>query len=184
MRPNSAASAMSRFRVRQRNEAHDRGIDLGRRPERPRGDDEETHHAEQRLQHHGEPPVFRRGRQRRHPRDHLLLQHHVHVDELRIELREAKEQRRADVVREVADDAQRRSERREVERRARRRRAASIAPGGNSDASRAARSRSISTASRCPARSISGRVSAASPGPISTRRSPGCGATASTIRAM
>src|SRR5437868_3203590 len=38
-------------------------------------------------------------------------------------------------------------------------------------------------ASSLPARSMSGAVSAPSPGPISTRKSPGAGATASTMRA-
>src|SRR4051812_48717852 len=50
-------------------------------------------------------------------------------------------------------------------------------------ASAAARSRSTSIASSLPARSMSGVVSAPSPGPISTRKSCGDGATASTMRA-
>jgi hypothetical protein len=56
--------------------------------------------------------------------------------------------------------------------------------GENSAASAAARSRSISmTVSRSTFAS-SGRVSAPSPGPISTRRSPRFGAIASTMRSM
>src|SRR5690606_29136928 len=47
----------------------------------------------------------------------------------------------------------------------------------------AARSRSISTASIEPTRASSGAVSAAVPGPISTRRSPGRGSIAATIAA-
>ena len=68
-----------------------------------------------RLQHHREPAVVGRRRARRHPRDDFLLQHHVQVDELRCESREVEQQRRADVVRQVADDAQPRPECREVE---------------------------------------------------------------------
>src|SRR5438132_8216730 len=55
--------------------------------------------------------------------------------------------------------------------------------GGKRAASAAARSRSSSIASSLPARSISGPVSAPSPGPISTRKSLAEGETASTMRA-
>src|SRR6266850_6090971 len=54
--------------------------------------------------------------------------------------------------------------------------------GGKRAASAAARSRSTSIASSLPARSSSGAVSAPSPGPISTRKSLGAGAMASTMR--
>src|SRR5438477_5321754 len=53
--------------------------------------------------------------------------------------------------------------------------------GGKRAASAAARSRSSSIASSLPARSMSGAVSAPSPGPISTRKSPADGATAETM---
>ncbi len=104
-----------RFGVRQWSQADDRGIHLGRRPKRSRRDDEKPCRPELRLQHHGEPPVLGSGGPGRHPRDHFLLQHHVHVDEPRAELREAKKQRRADVVRKIADHTQRPAEPREVE---------------------------------------------------------------------
>src|SRR5437660_4261385 len=55
--------------------------------------------------------------------------------------------------------------------------------GGKRAASAAARSRSSSMASSFPTRSMSGALSAPSPGPISTSTSPGCGAIASTRRA-
>src|SRR5260221_4780912 len=55
--------------------------------------------------------------------------------------------------------------------------------GGKRAASAEARSRSSWVASRLPARSRSGAVSAPSPGPISTSTSPATGETASTMRA-
>src|SRR5438128_6735402 len=55
--------------------------------------------------------------------------------------------------------------------------------GGKRAARADARSRSSSIASSLPARSMSGAVSAPSPGPISTSTSPATGETASTMRA-
>src|SRR2546426_2135573 len=55
--------------------------------------------------------------------------------------------------------------------------------GGNSLASRDARSRSSSITSSLPTRSSSGRVRAPSPGPISTMKSSWAGLMASTMRA-
>ena len=72
--------------------------------------------AKRRLQHHGEPPVVGGGGFRGHPRDHFLLQHHVRSATFRVVPGEVEQERRADVVREVADDAQPFAQRREVER--------------------------------------------------------------------
>jgi hypothetical protein len=110
------------------------------------------------------------------------LEHYVDVDDRLLELREMEEQRRADVVGEVADDAQLRAEHREVElervddvQRQLRRGELVGEPRGKVTVDL--------DGIEVPARSISGRVSAASPGPISTSLSPERGAIASTMRA-
>ena len=138
--------------------------------------------AEANLQHHRQPPVLGRRRRRRHALDDLLLQHDGDVAQIGIELREMKQQRRRDVVRQVADDAQVAAERWRSRTRAHRPRAARAAPAGTRRRARAARSRSISMTVRRSTLSSSGRVSAPRPGPISTRRSPRFGAIASTMR--
>jgi len=86
----------------------DRRVDTGHRPEGAGRHREEPLHAKLRLQHHGEATVVRRRGPRGHPGDDLLLQHHVEVRELCPQLGQPEEQRRADVVRQIADDAQRR----------------------------------------------------------------------------
>ena len=103
------------FRRAERHEARDCRIDIGYRAERARRHREKPRHPEHRLQHHGQPAVIRGGGQRGHARDHLPLQHHVDVTELGLELRQVEQQWRADVVGQVADDAQRRTQWREIE---------------------------------------------------------------------
>ena len=62
-----------------------------------------------------QPAVVGRAGRCRHAVDHFPLQHDVHVAQLRVVRREVEQQRRADVVRQVADDAQVAAERGEVE---------------------------------------------------------------------
>ena len=68
-----------------------------------------------RLQHHRQPSVVGGRGRGGHPRDHFPLQHHVEVAQQRVVRRQVEQQRRADVVRQVADDAQPPAQRREVE---------------------------------------------------------------------
>src|SRR4030095_7240130 len=80
----------------------------GRHTKKPR-------HANLRLQHYREPAIVRCGRLRGHPRDDLALQHHVQITQLLFVSGEPEQERRADVVRQIADDAQSRTQRRIVE---------------------------------------------------------------------
>ena len=108
----------------------------------PLRDVEQLLHREARLQHHRQPPVVRRRRRRDHALDHLLLQHEVHVAHPLGVAREVEQQRRRDVVRQVADHAHAGGQ------RAKSNSSASACvhrqPRRESRASRAARSRSIS----------------------------------------
>ena len=99
----------------QRDHAHDGGIHLGRGAERLRRHIEQLFHLEAVLQHHRQPPVFRRGVPGNHALDHFILQHEVHVLDALGVGGEVEQQRRGDVVRQVADDAQRGGQRREIE---------------------------------------------------------------------
>ncbi len=82
----------------------------------PRGTSKSLRHPVADLQHHRQPAIGLAARRRDHPVDHFLLQHEVLVDHAIGELHEPEQQRRRDVVRQVADDAQRsRGERRPVE---------------------------------------------------------------------
>ena len=69
--------------VAQRDEARDGGFDLRHRPERARRHDEQALDAKRRLEHDGQPPVVRRAGRGGHARDDFLLQHHVHVAQMR-----------------------------------------------------------------------------------------------------
>ena len=72
----------------------------------PGADVEQRLHRDVRREHDREPAVVARARRGRHARDDFLLQHEVHVDD-RVELRdEVEQQRRRDVVGQVADQAQ------------------------------------------------------------------------------
>ena len=106
MRANSASSAIAGLSSCKRHEPRDGRLHLRRRPERAGRHDEQARDPELRLQHHGEPPVVGRSRRGGHSRDHFLLQHHVQVAQQRVVRGQMEQQRRADVVGQVADDAQ------------------------------------------------------------------------------
>ncbi len=114
-RANSASSAIAGLSACNGTSLRDGRLHLRRRPERAGRHDEQARDPELRLQHHGEPPVVGRPGRRRHPRDDFLLQHHVQVAQQRIVRRQMEQQRRADVVRQVADDAQFGAQLRKVE---------------------------------------------------------------------
>ena len=139
-------------------------------------------------EHHRQAPIGLAAGRRDHAIDDLLLQHEMHVGDVRRALEQAEQERRRDVVRQVAADAQRRSaavQCREIDvehvglvHDAARR------PPSRSARSARIRSRSISmTSSALAALERAGKVSAPRPGPISTTRSPGFGSIAATIRA-
>ncbi|CAN0623360.1 protein of unknown function [Burkholderia multivorans] len=101
---------------RVRNHPHDRGIDLRRRLERLRRHVHHLVHHVAVLQHHRQPGKRLRARLRDHPLDHFVLQHEMLVDDHVGERHQVKQQRARDVVRQVADDAQRRRVARRGER--------------------------------------------------------------------
>ncbi len=94
-------------RSRVRHEPHDRGPNLRRRRERARSDVEACLRAHRERQHDGEAPVLLAAWRRGHALDDLALQHHVQILDDGCELEQMKQQRRRDVVGQVADDAQR-----------------------------------------------------------------------------
>ncbi len=97
----------------QGGEPDERRLDLGRRPEGPRADVEQPRHGAARLQHHGQPAVGLPPRAGGHPVHDLLLQHEVHIADAADLVEQVEQQRRGDVVGQVADDAQPLARRRE-----------------------------------------------------------------------
>ena len=135
------------------------------------------------LQHHRQPAVVLAARRRGHAVDDFLLQHEVLVDDGVGRLEQVEQDRRRDVVRQVADDAQlapaaAAAQRREVDLST----SASITSSPGVRRSRAARSRSSSIdGERARSARAADRSARRSPGPISTSASPGRGSIASTI---
>ena len=91
---------------RQRRHAQDRGVDARRRLERLGRHVEQGLDPVAPLQHHREPAVVLVARPRSDPVDHLLLQHEVLVVDGVARLEKVEQDRRRDVVGQVADDAQ------------------------------------------------------------------------------
>jgi hypothetical protein len=92
---------------RQRHEPHDRRVHLRRRPERAGRHLEQVFHAAARLQHDAQPAVDLAARVGGHAVHHFLLQHEVHVADRGGVLERVEQQRRGDVVGQVADQADR-----------------------------------------------------------------------------
>ena len=92
-------------RRRLRRHPHDRRVDPGRRLESLGRDVEHRLDVVAPLQHHAQSPVVLAAGYRRHPVDDLLLQHDVLVDDMVDRLEQMKEDRRRDVVGQIADDA-------------------------------------------------------------------------------
>ena len=140
-----------------------------------------------RLQHHAQAPVDLAARAGGHAFDDFLLQHEVHVADRRGVLERMEQDRRGQVVGQVADEAEsavvgRRSQRGEVDAAARPPRPASArrATARQPPAAAAGRGRTRSPSARHADRAAETSI-APWPGPISTMRSPGCGSIASTI---
>ena len=95
---------------RQRHQAHDAGGDLGFRAEGAGRHVEQAHHGEALLQHDGQAAVIGGVRFGDHAHDHFFLKHEVHVAHAVGEAGKMEQQRRGNVVRQVADHAQRGAE--------------------------------------------------------------------------
>ena len=150
-------------------------------------DVEQRPYAHMRRQHHRQPPVVPRPGPGRHARDDFLLQHEVHVGD-RIELLDQPEQqRRRDVVRQVADKPQlgaRAAQRPEIELERIGQVHPQLAPVRAAPGERRYHvGVDLDDVERACAIE-QGRVIAPRPGPISTSRSPGCGSIARTIRSI
>ncbi len=90
----------------------DRGLHLGRRPERPGGQLQQTLDARPVTDENGQDAVVLRPRRRRQAHGDLALQHDRRVDERQAfagEFDQLEEDRRGDVVGQVAGDAERRA---------------------------------------------------------------------------
>ena len=113
-RPSPCATAISQaetaLRTKRfagsRNHANDRRRDLGLWLERLGRHVEHRHHRIANLKHHRQTPVVGRARFGDHARDDFLLQHEVLIDHAVCNRMQMKQQRRRDVVRQIADDAQ------------------------------------------------------------------------------
>ena len=96
-------------RVRQhfvRHQAHDGRIDFRRRVERARADVEQVLDAAVVLNHDRQTTPVTTARACGQTLDHFLLQHEVHVADQAGVVQQVKDQRRGDVVRQVADHPQ------------------------------------------------------------------------------
>ena len=181
MRANCASSRATQRRGRSGVSRTTADSTLGTGSKRQRRHVEQFFQLETVLQHDGQPPVIAVAGRCDHAFDDFFLQHDVDVADRARAVREMKQQRRRDVVGQIADHAQALAQRGEIELAARRpcgvsgARANSLcaAPARGRD-----RSRSHAVA---PTAASRGRVSAPRPGPISTRRSPGAGSMAATI---
>ena len=134
------------------------------------------------LQHHAQAAEALAAGHGDHAIDHFLLQHEVLVHHV-LDVREQVEQdRRRDVVGQVADDPKPAAQRSARARRSRPSAHRTRRPSSSLRwRRRAARSRSSSITVSRPQRATSGSVSAPSPGPISTSNSPRRGSIASTM---
>ena len=148
------AVAEGKRRLGQRFEREERRLHARRRREGAGADVEQGPYAHMRRQHHGQPPVIPRPGPGRHPRNDLLLQHEVHVGDRVDLLDEPEEERRRDVVRQVAGKPQLRRPSRAAARRS------------NSSASaRCTRSSPWSAQRRVSAGTTSGSISMTSSAP-------------------
>ena len=99
----------------ERRQPHDGRDDCGRRIETLRTDVEQCLDRKMAAQHDAEPAVRFAARFGRHALHHFFLQHEIHVADAVAAFDQVKQQRRRDVVGQVADDAQGIAERTEVE---------------------------------------------------------------------
>ena len=90
--------------VRMTIQAHDGGLDLGRRGESPRGQAHDHLRPSQRLGQDGEPPIGLRAAGGGDPVRHLLLEHQGHGGGLERSCEPVDEQGGGDVIGEVGDD--------------------------------------------------------------------------------
>ena len=156
-------------------QAHDGGPDFGTRLERTGTDVEQRFDLGDGREHDGQASIVLGSRLCGHSIHDFLLQHEIHVCDGGALRQQPKQQRSGNVVRQVADDAQRRRPCRAdcvksvCSTFSTCTRSPSLARG--SACSAAARSRSISITSKRRARSSSPQVSAPRPGPTSTSRS-------------
>ena len=89
-----------------RHQAHDGRVHLGWRVESAGADVEQMLHAAVVLHHDRQATPVATARAGGHALDHFLLQHEVHVANQRGVVQQVENQRRGDVVGQVADDAQ------------------------------------------------------------------------------
>ncbi len=106
---NAFEQAMVFGGVRQgfmRHQTDDGRVDLGWWVEGPGADVEQVFHAAVVLHHDRQPPPIAAARAGGHALDHFFLQHEVHVANQRCVVQQVENQRRGDVVGQVADNAQ------------------------------------------------------------------------------
>ena len=90
--------------VFHRNHAHHRRIHFRRRVERFGRYFNQHLHIEEILQHHAQAAVIVGFRLRHHALHHLFLQHEVHIGHFVRHFRQMKQQRRGNIVGQIADD--------------------------------------------------------------------------------
>ena len=173
-------------RRRQRRHPQHRRVDSRRRLERLRRHVEQGSIVVAPLQHHREPAVVLAARARGHPVDHFLLQHEMLVGDVVARLEQVEQDRRRDVVGQVADDAKLRPPPRprpapRSRRRARRPRSPRGPASGATGRPGRGRARSRVSA---PAALQQRPGERAAPRPDLDERLPGRGSTASTIASI